>query len=271
MRIREIRAVGLRGGTPEGGWTNEIRPEDCVHTLVAVLTDEGPYGLGSVFAGEDLVRAAIRELEPLYRGENPLSPERLSEKLHQNTFWLGRGGTLTHAISGIDIALWDLFGKVTGQPVGVLLGGRYRERVRPYASLLMQEPAALAEYLLGFKAQGFNAFKMGWGPFGRVSAAMDEAEGFSHRRCWLSVTGTDDTATDRDRAPAFPARTRCRCGGARRRTAGGPSSARARPGRTAGRRTARAPGRRTREPPRNRRAAGRRPEAPSEPQHQLWL
>jgi len=175
MKIREIRAGGLRGGTPEGGWTNEIRPEDCVHTLVAVLTDEGPYGLGSVFAGEDLVRAAIRELEPLYRGENPLSPERLSEKLHQNTFWLGRGGTLTHAISGIDIALWDLFGKVTGQPVGVLLGGRYRERVRPYASVLMQEPAALAEYLLGFKAQGFNAFKMGWGPFGRMSAAIDEA------------------------------------------------------------------------------------------------
>jgi len=40
MRIRQIRAVGLRGGTPEGGWSDELRPEDCVHTLIAVLTDE---------------------------------------------------------------------------------------------------------------------------------------------------------------------------------------------------------------------------------------
>ena len=57
---------------------------------------------------------------------------------------MGRGGSITHAISGIDIALWDILGKATGQPVGRLLGGRYRERVRPYASLLMDEPDALA-------------------------------------------------------------------------------------------------------------------------------
>ena len=50
------------------------------------------------------------------------SRERVSEKLHQNTFWMGRGGTLTHAISGIDIALWDILGKATGLPVGQLAG-----------------------------------------------------------------------------------------------------------------------------------------------------
>ncbi len=55
------------------------------------------------------------------------------------------------------------------------MGGRYRERVRPYASLLMQEPAPLAEHLSGLMAQGFRAFKIGWGPFGRASSAMDEA------------------------------------------------------------------------------------------------
>ena len=114
-------------------------------------------------------------LEPLYRGENALEPERVSEKLHQNTFWLGRGGAITHAISGIDIALWDILGKATGQPVGRLLGGRYRERVRPYASLLMDEPERMADALLPYKAQGFRAFKIGWGPFGRQSAAKDEA------------------------------------------------------------------------------------------------
>jgi L-alanine-DL-glutamate epimerase-like enolase superfamily enzyme len=175
MKILEIRSAGLRHGTPQGGWSNEIQPEDCVHTLVAVFTDEGITGWGSCFTNDELVRGALHLLEPLYRGENPLEPERVSEKLQANTFWMGRGGSITHTISGIDIALWDILGKVTGQPVGRLLGGRYRERVRPYASLLMQEPAALAGHLAAVHAEGFRAFKIGWGPFGRHGFAMDEA------------------------------------------------------------------------------------------------
>jgi L-alanine-DL-glutamate epimerase-like enolase superfamily enzyme len=175
MKIRDIRCAGLRGATPEGGWANELEPEDCVHTLVVVHTDEGLTGLGSVFTSEALVRGAIALLEPLWRGEHALEPQRVSEKLHQHTFWTGRGGSVTHAISGIDIALWDLLGQATGQPVGRLLGGRYRERVAPYASLLMEEPARMRDRLLEVKARGFRAFKIGWGPFGRSSARMDEA------------------------------------------------------------------------------------------------
>ncbi|MEZ5353163.1 MAG: mandelate racemase/muconate lactonizing enzyme family protein [Bryobacteraceae bacterium] len=176
MKIREIRAFGLRGKTPEGGWSNELQPEDCVHTIVAVLTDEGTVGWGSVFTSESLVRASLGVLKPLYTGEHALEPERVSEKLHQNTFWLGRGGAITHTISGIDLALWDLLGKASGQPVGRLLGGRCRERVRPYASLLMREPERMADELLPVKEQGFRAFKIGWGPFGRRGGAkMDES------------------------------------------------------------------------------------------------
>lgn len=174
MKITEIRAAGLRRGTPKGGWANELQEEDCVHTLIAVFTDEGITGWGSSFTNDDLVRGALGVLAPLYTGENPLEPERVSEKLHANTFWMGRGGSITHAISGIDIALWDILGKATGQPVGRLLGGRYRDRVRPYASLLMCEPAELAGQLAALHAQGFRAFKIGWGPFGRHSAAKDE-------------------------------------------------------------------------------------------------
>lgn len=175
MKIREIRCAGLRGATPEGGWSQELRPDDCVHTLIAVHTDEGAIGLGSVFTNDALVRAALAVLEPLYRGENALEPERVSEKLRQHTFWLGRGGSITHAISGIDIALWDLLGQAAGQPVGRLLGGRYRDRVQPYASLLMDEPGKLRDHLLAVKGQGFRAFKIGWGPFGRRNAASDRA------------------------------------------------------------------------------------------------
>ncbi len=175
MRIREISCTGLRGGTPEGGWSRELRPEDCVHTLVAVHTHEGLMGVGSAFTNDGLVRAALSVLRPLYEGESALEPERVSEKLHQHTFWMGRGGAITHAISGIDIALWDILGKATGQPVGRLLGGRYRDRVRPYASLLADEPPRLSEHLLALREQGFTAFKIGWGPFGRHSGALDEA------------------------------------------------------------------------------------------------
>ena len=174
MKITDIQSAGLRHGTPEGGWASEIRPEDCVHTLIAVFTDEGITGWGSVFTNDELVRAALHLLEPLYRGENPLEPERVSEKMHANTFWMGRGGSVTHTISGIDIAMWDILGKATGQPVGRLLGGRYRDRVRPYASLLMREPPALAEDLSRVRSQGFRAFKIGWGPFGRQNFTTDE-------------------------------------------------------------------------------------------------
>ncbi|HMN28011.1 MAG TPA: mandelate racemase/muconate lactonizing enzyme family protein [Caldilineaceae bacterium] len=192
MKIREIRAVGLRGATPEGGWAEEIWPDQCVHTLVAVYTDEGVTGYGSVFTNDALVKAALAVLAPLFEGENALEPERVSEKLHQHTFWMGRGGTLTHTISGIDIALWDILGKVTGQPVGRLLGGRYRERVRPYASILMKDPAPLAAQLAELKEYGFRAFKMGWGPFGRVSNQLDEVIVRAAREaigpdCWLMV------------------------------------------------------------------------------------
>src|SRR5215217_2980718 len=174
MRIREIRAVGLSGATPEGGWTQELRPDASVHTLVAVHTDEDVTGFGGVFTNAGLVQAALAVLEPLYRNENALEPERVSEKLHQHTFWMGRGGSITHTISGIDMALWDILGKATGQPIGRLLGGRYRERVRPYASILMKQPGPLAEQIVAIRELGFRAVKIGWGPFGRVSAKLDE-------------------------------------------------------------------------------------------------
>ncbi len=116
IRITEVAAAALLGESPPGGWTNEIKPEDSIHTLIAVHTDAGITGYGSVFTSGPLTEAALATLAPLYLGENALEPERVSEKLHQNSFWFGRGGTLTHAISGIDIALWDISGRRRGCP-----------------------------------------------------------------------------------------------------------------------------------------------------------
>jgi len=176
IRIASVHAAPLFGESPKGGWSAEFKPEDSIHAIIAVHTDAGITGYGSVFTDGRLVEAGLKVLEPLFAGENALEPERVTEKLHQNTFWMGRGGTLTHTISGIDIALWDILGKATGMPVGRLLGGTYRRRVQPYCSLLMDLPGPMHDLVAVYRERGFRAFKIGWGPFGRANdPCLDEA------------------------------------------------------------------------------------------------
>ena len=175
MKITRVACLALGGRSPKGGWSNEIRPEDSIHALIAVETDAGITGVGSVFTDGRLARTGLDVLRPLLIGERADEPARVAEKLHQNTFWMGRGGTLTHVISGVDIALWDIFGKATGQPLSRLLGGRYRSRVRAYASILMEEPGLMRERTAQFRAEGFRAIKIGWGPFGRRESAAGDA------------------------------------------------------------------------------------------------
>ncbi|HZT42971.1 MAG TPA: mandelate racemase/muconate lactonizing enzyme family protein [Chthonomonadaceae bacterium] len=175
MKITQIQTIPLLGETPATGWVQKTDPRENMHTLIKVHTDEGLVGLGSCFTSTALVEAALELLRPLVIGECAIEPERVSEKLHQMTFWQGRGGAVTHAISGIDIALWDLLGKATGQPVARLLGGYYRTRIKPYGSLLFEEPPILREKLLAALERGFRTLKLGWNGFGRVSRQYDEA------------------------------------------------------------------------------------------------
>jgi L-alanine-DL-glutamate epimerase-like enolase superfamily enzyme len=106
--------------------------------------------------------------------ENPREIERVTEKLHQITFWHGRGGAMTHAISAINIALWDLAGKALGQPVHTLLGGRYHEVVPAYGSVLFHPVETLPQRIAAMKERNFRAMKLGWEPFGQGSLAQDE-------------------------------------------------------------------------------------------------
>jgi L-alanine-DL-glutamate epimerase-like enolase superfamily enzyme len=171
MKIKEIRMLPLAQERP--AWTPGCVPGDNVHTLVEVITDQGVTGIGSVYTSGKLVDGSLDVLRPMLVGELAIEPRRVSEKLHQSTFWQGRGGAITHTISGIDIALWDIFGKVTGQPVSRLLGGRYRERIKPYGSLSMSRPNWI-EQIRENVAGGFRAIKIGWGGFGRISPKVDE-------------------------------------------------------------------------------------------------
>jgi len=174
VKITDIRLTALAGGTVDGGWANELKPEDDLNTIVEVLTDEGLIGIGSAYTSKGLVAAAVQLMRPLLIGERADEPARVTEKLRQSLFWQGRGGAVEHAISGIDIALWDLFGKICNQPVCRLLGGCYRDRIKPYGSLLFDEPPLLREKLQHAVARGFKAIKMGWRPFGRRDRRTDE-------------------------------------------------------------------------------------------------
>src|SRR5579875_1787077 len=174
MKIVDVRVIGLSGGTVDGGWPQGNKPEEDLNTLLEVHTDEGLSGIGSAMTSKSLVAAAVDLLRPQIIGEPADEPARLSEKLRQAMFWQGRGGAVEHAISGLDIALWDLMGQICRQPVSRLLGGCYRTRIKPYGSILFDEPGRLRETLHQTVSRGFRAIKLGWRPFGRRDRRYDE-------------------------------------------------------------------------------------------------
>ncbi len=174
MKIASVRTMALRGATDDHGWPGGTDPDTQYNTLLEVVSDEGLVGLGSCYTTRALVEGSLELLNPMLIGQSALEPQRVTETMRQSTFWLGRGGSVEHTISGLDIALWDLWGKAVGQPVSKLLGGNYREAIKPYASILFDQPPVLAEKLREQTARGFRAIKMGWRPFGRVSRKLDE-------------------------------------------------------------------------------------------------
>jgi D-galactarolactone cycloisomerase len=174
MKIVEIEVYPLTGATVDGGWPQGHEPQENLHTLIIVRTDSELAGCGSCFTSGKLVTGAVELLWPLLRGESAVEPERVSETLRQSTFWQGRGGSVEHAISGIDIALWDLMGKACSQPVSRLLGGNYRQTIKPYGSILFDEPEPLRRTLSSVVERGFKAVKLGWRPFGRRDRKFDE-------------------------------------------------------------------------------------------------
>jgi len=154
-------------------WTVHT-PDRNYHVFVEIHTDEGVNGWGACYSQMPQAVGALKWLKRFVMGESPLEVERVTEKLHQLTYWHGRGGAMTHAISAINIALWDAAGKILGQPVSVLLGGRYRERVPVYGSILFHPVDTLEERIEGMRQRGFRAVKLGWDPFGQQSVAEDE-------------------------------------------------------------------------------------------------
>lgn len=150
-------------------------PDQRFHVFVELRTDSGLSGWGAAYSERGQVLGALAWLRRFVIGEDPLEVERVTEKLHAVTFWVGRGGAMTHAISAINLALWDLAGRALGQPVSVLLGGRHHQRIPAYGSVLFTPVETLVDRIEAMRTRGFRAIKLGWSPFGQQSLSQDEA------------------------------------------------------------------------------------------------
>ncbi|MEQ9287751.1 MAG: mandelate racemase/muconate lactonizing enzyme family protein [Cyclobacteriaceae bacterium] len=133
--------------------------------IVKITTDDGIVGWGEGYGPARIIQQGVKFLEPLLIGKNPLQNETLWYEMYRKTLDFARRGVLMASVSCIDIALWDIKGKAFGQPVNLLLGGKHRGQVRPYATgLYFSKSDSLAEKLadeaLTYVDQGFKAIKM---------------------------------------------------------------------------------------------------------------
>ncbi len=141
-----------------------------VHVVAAVLrTDQGVEGVGHTMtlrgAWFKTLATAVQEMSELLIGEDPTQPEKIHRKMLSTVSWFGPGGMVEFAACALDIAVWDVLGKVAGQPLYRLLGGT-RNRVPAYISGQLSRRLTLDELATassGFKAQGWRAMKMNLG------------------------------------------------------------------------------------------------------------
>ncbi len=145
--------------------------------LVKVTTDAGIVGYGEVDSNPMGAKGVIEGpfshttatgLAHVLIGEDPFRTEYLWHKMYRANIYGGRRGVGLHAMSGLDLALWDIKGKALGLPVWRLLGGGFTKSLRPYASSLFgATPEETGERARRFVDQGFTAVKFGWDPMGQ--------------------------------------------------------------------------------------------------------
>ena len=147
-------------------------------SLLKITTDAGLIGWSDIETQPHVAKAIVdapssgvvgfESVKGALLGEDPLERERLWQKMYRCLAYYGRQGAGMQVISGADIALWDIAGQATGLPIWALLGAKYRDRVKAYASTLFRPtPDAMKVAVEGYLASGFRAIKFGWGVFGR--------------------------------------------------------------------------------------------------------
>ncbi len=171
MKITDVKAIMLK--LPEISPAADGTQDDLI---IVVETDEGITGYGEVdtapLVGKAIVEAYMSHgtcygLKQIVVGSDPFDYEQIWHDMWAMTYYYGRSGPVIHAMSGIDMAIWDILGKAVGKPVHKLLGGTYTDKVRPYASALMPDTKEQVKMMVEkYASLGFTAIKFGWGPLG---------------------------------------------------------------------------------------------------------
>ncbi|NKB69589.1 MAG: mandelate racemase/muconate lactonizing enzyme family protein [Candidatus Latescibacteria bacterium] len=175
MKITRVSALYLR--LPQVTPACDGTQDTC---LIKIETDAGITGWGEVDSAPTVVKAIVEAplshqictgLANALEGANPLAIDACMDQLYEATNYYGRTGVGSHAMAGINIALWDIAGQARQCPVHELMGGPYKTRFRAYCSILFGDtPAATYELARQFADQGFTAIKFGWGPMGQDEA-----------------------------------------------------------------------------------------------------
>lgn len=163
MKITKARAILLQAPTPGLSWIGgPLETWDVA--LVELTTDEGITGLGEVTQGAFgavSVPGIVEAMAPFVVGEDPTSPRRFRERLYNRTLFWARGGITAGVVSALEIAAWDIAGKVAGLPVHRMLGGGRDETRRVYASAGLG--SSVDEVVTNFKEQkeaGYSLIKV---------------------------------------------------------------------------------------------------------------
>ena len=166
MIITDVKTIRLRAEVPAEGQVfsrSGVRNSRSA-TLVQVETDEGISGIGSCSGNGELIEVIVaKTLKPLLMGMDPTAIDEVWDKAYfrggHKEF--GTRGIGVVALSGIDVALRDILGKVRGVPLYQLLGGKCRDKVPVYATALYpEEPSKVAKRARGFAEQGFHGVKI---------------------------------------------------------------------------------------------------------------
>ena len=165
-KIAAVDAFALRAPLAELFGYSQAWYDARTAMLVRITGSDGQTGWGEAFGPPEPAAAIVRHvLAPLILGEDPTATTPLWERMYARTRDYGQKGLVIHAISAVDIALWDLKGKALGVSVSRLLGGRFRERTEAYATGLYFRPRPafvddLVEEAKGHVAAGFRAVKL---------------------------------------------------------------------------------------------------------------
>jgi L-alanine-DL-glutamate epimerase-like enolase superfamily enzyme len=164
MKIAEIRAVPLAVPLQQVGPPSSWAAGAGKQILVRATTDDGLTGWGECFAygaTAAVCRVVDDALAPIVLGQDPSRIECLVDRMHRALMIWGRRGLAMMAVSGVELALWDLVGKARSAPVYELLGGLCQSRLRVYASLLRYDtPSQVGQAVAGALALGHTAIKL---------------------------------------------------------------------------------------------------------------